>query len=186
MLFTKFKIFKFKGKKSGFTVLEMIAVIAIVVLISSSMLMQKSGGEDLRRLNMDAQKIVYNLRKAQNYAMSAKLSECSGNPVMPFGVIFNTSSPTSYVFISDCNNNKVYDPSEDIVISTVNIENSSISSISPLSYLHVFFAAPVPQTYINSPVINYSDFGSITICSRRTQDLCKDITINSMGTIGTE
>lgn len=184
MLFTKSKIFKFKGGNKGFTVLEILTVVAIVILISTAMLMQKKGGEAQRRLNIDSQKLVYNLRKVQNYAMSAKESECSGNPVVPFGIVFRMSSPENYLLVSDCNSNKIYETDE-VVISTIPLENSYIKEISPLSSLEVFFEAPIPQTYINTFTDN-SSLGSVTICSKREDTLCKNITINVMGTISAQ
>lgn len=186
MYFIKSKIFKFGAKKAGFTVIELLAVIGIMTLISIFMLSGRRSGEDQRKLNIDSQKLVQNLRKAQNYAMSAKESECTGNPVMPYGINLNSNSPSNYLFIADCNNSKIYD-SGDFLVSTIPLGDSTISSISPSSggSLNIFFEAPIPKTYINGDTISGTT-GEITLCSKRQASLCKSININLMGTIGTE
>jgi prepilin-type N-terminal cleavage/methylation domain-containing protein len=183
MYFTKFKIFKFGEKNTGFTIIEMLVVISIMILISGSMLLGYKSGEDQRRLNIDSQKLVQILRKAQNYAMSAKEeSGCGNNKVTPYGISFNSGSATNYLFIADCNDDKHYDGiNGDILVSTISLSDSIISSVSP-SFLEIFFAAPIPSTYITGG----SETGTITLCSKRRTSLCKSIIINVRGAISVQ
>lgn len=182
MYFTKFKIFKFGAIKTGFTVIEMLVVISIMILISIFMLFGYRSGEDQRRLNIDSQKLVQSLRKAQNYAMSAKEeSECGNNKVTPYGISFNSGSATNYLFIADCDDDKHYDIDGDILVSTIPLADSTINSVSP-SLLEIFFAAPIPSTHITEE----SETGTITLCSKRQTSLCKSIIINVRGAISVQ
>ena len=187
MYFTKFKIFKFGAKKAGFTLIELLVIIAVIGFMSGILLTGQRSGEDQRKLNIDSQKLVQNLRKAQSYAISAKKSDCSGNPATPYGVILNSGSPSNYILAADCNSNKIYDAGTDILISTVQLADSTINSVSPSSggFLEVFFAPPIPQTYINT-LTSESTNGTITLCGKRQTSLCKSIIINMRGTISTQ
>lgn len=172
---------------AGFTLIEVLVIIAIIGFMSGAMFTGQKTGEDNRKLNIDSQKLVQNLRKAQSYAMSAKKSDCAGNTIIPYGISFNSSSASNYLLVADCNNNKIYDSATDVLISTIILSDSAINSISPSSggFLEIFFAPPIPQTYINTSVADAVN-GVITLCGKRQTALCKSIIINMRGTISSQ
>lgn len=186
--YIKNKSFLFSSEDvTGFTLVELVVIIGIIGFMSSVMLSGQRSGEDQRKLNIDSQKLVQNIRKAQTYAMSAKKSDCAGNPTTPYGISLNSGSPANYLLAADCNNNKIYDAGTDILVSTIPLADSRINSVSPSSggFLEIFFVPPIPKTYINTLTAESTN-GTITLCGLRRMSLCKSIIINMRGTVSTQ
>lgn len=178
---------KRKLSEYGFTLIELIIIIGIIGFMSAMMLSGQRRGEDQRKLNIEVQKLVQNVRKAQSYAMSAKKSDCAGNPTTPFGIILNSGSPASYLLAADCNGNKIYDEGSDILVSEILLADSRINSVSPSSggYLEIFFSPPIPQIYINTLTAE-ATAANVTLCGLRQTSICKSIIINMRGMISTQ
>lgn len=139
-----------KPKKNGFTVLEFLIVMVVIIILSSILFMGRGEGEKRASLQSSAFQIVQNIREAQEMAMGAKETSCpGGRKSYGYGVYFNNHSPHSYLIFADCNGNKKKD-SPDVVVRNVNLERGiEIYNLSSSPFLSVVFYPPNPIVYIN-------------------------------------
>ena len=145
------KISLFRKKylnNKGFTLIEALVVLFIIALLSTLMLANYQGGKKKYMLLQTNQKLMSDLRKVQNMAISGTeitgvcsvVSLCYG-----YGIYINSNS--SYILFADQNGNKLYEAGEEF--ETVNLLFPIvIQSVSPLQ-ASVVFRPPEPITYIN-------------------------------------
>lgn len=170
-------------KEKGFTIIELLVVIFIIGTMSSMVLAGYRRGQHRYALSGDIQKLVANLRKAQNMAMSGTgvYGEYCG-----YGIQFDYSLyPTSYRLYADkaldCDStNYMYDAGDDI-IETVNL--SSRIQIQSASYnpLDIFFLPPDPITFINGDA-SAGRSASVTLEISGDDD-AKTVTVSTAGLI---
>lgn len=151
----KNSLFNRKDNQSsqGFTLVELLVVMMIMALLASLALVSHRTGQKKYALAQAGQRLISDLRKAQNMAMSGvdiELGYCG------YGLqIDYNARPTSYYFYADkadncqTSNNK-YDGSDDI-IETVDLPNQVQfqSATTTPAILDIFFKPPSPTTYIN-------------------------------------
>lgn len=102
-------------KDKGFTLLELIVSIGIMLVISSVIISGQgryTSGVSLRNVAND---LGLSLRQAQIYGVSVKeLAPGGGNFNVGYGIAFNTATPPSgdeqsFIFFADRNGNGIYD-----------------------------------------------------------------------------
>lgn len=106
---------KSNGKVEGFTVLEMLVVIGVAAIITSTVL--GNYPEFLRRLAIEreAQLLALGLREAEEHAIRTK--RAGSGFVAPFGVHFDLAKPKEYILFADFGTpNNFYDVGEEIEI----------------------------------------------------------------------
>jgi len=180
-----------RKNKNGFTIIELLVVTAIIAIISAMVLANYRSGEKQYIFNQAMQKLVSDLRKAQNMAVSG--SGIAGR-YCGYGILIKPAVDyTSYTFYGDIppggncgiSNNK-YDSSD--YSETVNLAERVLFNSSSPSPLDVFFKAPEPTTYINQ-VSQYEDNekeGTVILEYEGESALTKTIRINVHGLIQTE
>ncbi len=84
----------------GFTLIEMIVVLAIIVIITGIVIFNVGTERQNSVLLRSAQKLSLDLRRAQNYALSSKSFKTLGVPC-GWGVHFNGMGSTSYIIFAD-------------------------------------------------------------------------------------
>jgi prepilin-type N-terminal cleavage/methylation domain-containing protein len=111
------KIFRRNAQK-GFTLIEMLVVIGVIVVVAGVMLANNTrfGGAVL--LENFAYDVALQVRQAQVYGVSV-VRFGNGNYSAPYGVHFDRSSNTSYLFFADATTNGVYDPGELVKTTTM-------------------------------------------------------------------
>ena len=179
------------GQQAGFTLIELLIIVFIISLLSSIILANYRGGQKTYALSQTTQKLVSDLRRAQNMAMSGvDIGEIEGEPgkyYCGYGIETNYNArPTSYRFFLDkspnCqNSNNIYD-SSDVIVETVNLPNKiRIKLTTPSPPLDRFFKPPDPTTYIK----NNSGVGILGIITLEIEDtsLTKIITVTTAGLI---
>lgn len=157
---------------AGFTLIEIFVVISIVVLLSTLILTNTFTGSRSIEVRRSAQTISSALREAQNDALG------SGET----GVYFATGqNPILFV---DADNDKLYDAGE--WRKTVVLDKNTELFFSPPynSPLHVFFAPPNPDVYLNGALIS-SDV-LVTVRHINDTSIVKTIRINMIGLISIE
>ncbi len=171
-------------KDFGFTLVELLVVVSVVSIISSITLVNYRRGFVQHSLSQSNQKLLADLRKVQNMAISGVgiASDFCG-----YGININKSSdPYSYIIYvdknSDCSiSNKKYDVGDDI-IEEVNLTNKIKINFTSPSPLDILFKPPEPLTYINQSNSLGID-ASIVLEAEGFSLPTKTITVNTSGLI---
>lgn len=169
-------------KNKGFTLTELLTVIAIISIMSVLVLPNYRIGERQFALQRSAYKLAQDLRRAQEMTMSAKEFPAAPPTFMGvYGINFQLNF-TSYILFADLNNNKVFDSGEEI--ENLSLEKGvKISNLSPASEgpgpLNIAFTPP-------DPTINFNPSDSLAIITITNDIQTKTIKINKAGLIYVE
>ena len=88
-------------KQNGFTLMELLASMFIIALLTGIFLANYHGANQRNKLIMATQKLVGDIRMAQNHALGAK--EFEGNaPAGGWGIYFNKAN-SYYIIFADTN-----------------------------------------------------------------------------------
>ncbi len=158
------QIFKKSISKNskGYTLIEMMAVLFIIALISSIVLVNYRRGEKQYILNSQAQALTQFIREAQNMAMGVAILREQFIVPFGYGVAFlrNSNPPYLPILYADLNNNKKYDELNQnefiryfdlnpvIKISTITGGGVQQDCLFP-SKLYINYSPPDPITEIN-------------------------------------
>lgn len=155
---------KKKNKTLGFTLIELLVSLAIIVLITSIVLVNHtrfSGSIFLGNLAYD---IALSIREAQIYGLSVREFDSSFD--LGYGVHFDISQNSSFFIFADLNRNQRYDSPDDIVEQFTITRRNSISKLcatlpgvagvevcsdagsNPVTVIDVAFNRPNPEAII--------------------------------------
>jgi prepilin-type N-terminal cleavage/methylation domain-containing protein len=143
-----------KKKIKGFTLVETIVVIFIIVLLLGVALANYRAGERQYSLLRSAHKLAQDLREAEKMAMAAEISLVSQcQPTSPnygYGLRFKKNTD-SYFFFVDCDGDKTYTEGKDQKVLSISLEPKIlISALSPGGdQVDVIFSPPDPTVTIN-------------------------------------
>src|SRR4030042_4950676 len=114
------------NKSSGFTLIEVLVAIFIVGLLSAILITSLRKNEKQYQLKISVQKIVQDIRKAQNFALSGKKRYWppTGRMIVPesYGIHFDKGNPRFYFIYGDYIGNDGYQPPEDLAETNTWIE----------------------------------------------------------------
>lgn len=168
--------------RKGFTLIEILIVISIIIFLSAVLLIGKSSGEKRLALDRMAYQLAQDLRQTQQMAMGAEEFDC-GNAVITynFGIHFKSSWPDYYIIFADCNSNHIRDGADED-IRTVDLEDGvEIFALFPSSSFSVVFEPPDPRIYIGQSAWNREAEITFSFGSN-----LKKVKINSAGRIEVE
>jgi len=160
--------------RRGFTLIEMLAIIAIISIISGSLIVNWRKNEKKYEVQYTAQGIVQNLRRAQDMALSGK--KYPGEDVPPaYGIYFELSTKNSYLIFGDKTGNNTYQKGSDTLVETISLDsNIEIYSLSASKDLNIVFSiTPSAPATIGIRKTGYS-------CP---SNFCKSIIIKNTGEI---
>ena len=137
--------------QKGFSLIELIAVIAIMGIASTIVIAQYSDSRDSKALFLGAKQIANDVRTAQNYAFGA-LAVGGTNP--GYGIRFSNGS-SSYIIFADKDDNKTRKADGDEDIQTVNFpEGVTVQSLkvdgSDTDPVDIVFTSPYGEACINT------------------------------------
>lgn len=196
------KILNNQQGKTGFTMMELLVSISIIVLISGIFLANFHYAEQQGKVNMAAQKLASDIRLMQSYALALKEFETiSDFPEGGWGIFLTTIKPDDdsyYVYAdhedgSGGNPDHEYDNGElfnQIALPAgVSIEGIRIDG-TPRNTLHITFVPPDPTTWIcrnASQCITESDGESVEITLENSSgSYTKKIYANIFGLVDVE
>ena len=166
-------------KKNGFTLIELIVSVSIIALVTGIFLANYSSANRRTDLTMTAQKMVADIRLAQNYALGLARYGNSNVPAGGWGIhidLLNYGS-NKYVVFADDNANYVYDADEANAAFGAQVtslpNNIIISSLNVGTKADITFLPPDPITTIT---------GSVTT-HQQVDIVLKDVKTNSIKTI---
>ena len=145
---------KLKNNNSGFTVLELVTVTAIMVALLVLVVTNFRGFDINSALELEADKISSVLRQAQILALTGQT--VSGQRYN-YGAHFEecVSESCNYILFFDNNNNKFYNFGEEYGQGIFQIATGvKINSLSPVAgiNLDIVFEAPLGDAYFNDSI----------------------------------
>lgn len=173
------------GKRTGFTLVEVLVVMFIIAMLSSILVVNWRKNEKRYQLQRAAQEVVQNLRKAQSMALAGKNLCDQALPCVPenYGVFFGKTDVFSYVIFSDKNGNEKYGGGE----STELVERIDLDSgmeISLSKDLDVVFLVPDGFITINGQPVTAEASLTVKRSGATCPSLnCKTILIKKSGQI---
>ncbi len=124
-------------KSAGFTMTELVVVLAILGIIFGILVTRQSSFQSRFRVDDKVYDVVINLRKAQAYTFGVREHDCSGTKSFPsYGILLTTTNLSDrdrFLFFADKNGNGLYDNPESGASScyteTIILGNPSIDRI---------------------------------------------------------
>lgn len=194
--------------KTGFTLVELLVSIFIIVLLAGIIFASYRTGGQQFALQRSANKLAQDIRRVQQMAMSAKETNLGGQvpagqefvPKGGYGISFDTiSSNSSYMIFADCNENRQYTSGNVCVsdsypedVETIELEKGvQIKDIqkegggSP-DRIDITFVPPDPEIHIVPPAGGEPSWCEIILVLIADSSKTKTITINKAGLIEIE
>ena len=173
----------------GLTLIELLVVTTIIGILSSVLFLGSRGEEKKLALQRSAFQLIQDLREVQGMTMGAEEIGCNGGGTYSFGINFDTTL-TSYYLFADCpTTDQKYNKNNDKLLREVKLEkeveinNLKIQELST-STLDIVFFPPDPTTHINQ--IEWGTEGVITLSLKSDPSQQKTVKINSAGRIEIE
>ncbi len=161
----------------GFTMIEMIVVLGILILVSGILLIHYRTGEAQYELRQSVNEFVSKIRESQMLALSGVNQE--DEKIYGYGIY--SKDEHSYVIFYNLNESsgEIYTAGESIDLETISLPSNI--SLSPID-VSIFFVPPDPITYINGS--NNPDINQNFILSEK--GFSQTITIYQSGRIETD
>jgi len=193
------KNFLSKQTQKGFTLIELIVVVAIIAVISALSLFNSSKLNSSVLLSNTAYEVGLIIRDAQVAGLGAKVISTGGIATTSNqGVYFDITKPEQVVFFADLNRNNTYDaPIEQSQV--YNIENKRAGKILSICKktgsndpdcnvmdVNIIFKRPNPEAYfypIGQDKFGQGYIGNIVINMGFTDGECKSIIVYKTGAI---
>ena len=149
-------------KPSGFTLIEVLAVAAIIAILSAAFIVNLGPGNKQLALSRAANKLAQDIRRVQEMAMSTKgCSLCGGSAPSGYGIFLEVSSNSVYILYADIyadtippQGNEFYTPADTIIEPPyIELEKGIIMQNinTPPLKVAINFKPPDPTTKIKYP-----------------------------------
>jgi len=120
-------------RNTGFTLVEILVVTALILLMTTVATFNLRLGEQSLALDRAAHKVSLDVRRAMELTLRAQnLTGCVPS-FSGYGLyVDEIASRTSYIIFADCNGNNKYEAGLDLIVETISLEEGiEISSIDP-------------------------------------------------------
>ena len=187
-----------KSFTSGFTLIELMICVAIMMILSSVIIFNHKGFNDNLEITNLSYQVGLALRQAQVYGVSTR--DFKGGATQadrfntPYGVHFDLSKPAEYIFFADANKNGIYDiPPTDTILETVAIgRGNKISKICKkistdttcsLNIADITFTRPEPEPIFSVNGVLGTTISTVAICLTSPGGRYKKISVYNTGQI---
>ncbi len=172
-----FKNFKNKGKSiNGFTLIELMVVLAIIAILTAIFLASLRVGSEPSKIRLVSHNIVSDIRLTQSNTLGAVKYE-DQVPEGGWGVHMEEGN-SQYAIFADINANHSYNATDEKFVIKDFSKDIQITSIDQGDSVDIVFDPPDPTTYINS-----TSTGSVLISLTDDQDNSESIRVNFFGLI---
>jgi prepilin-type N-terminal cleavage/methylation domain-containing protein len=175
---------------SGFTLIEVLISLFIIVVMTTVFLANYKGGERSNNLFLAQQQLISDLRTSQNKGLGST-SYNGSFPAGGWGVHLSTASPNNYIIFADVNGNDAYEAGEadpikggqTVLLPPGIIINSllTVDGVSSPASLDITSLPPDPVTRIYNGAAT-SSIGYITLKNTVTSRT-SIIMVNALGLI---
>lgn len=143
-----------QNPQNGFTILELIVVIAIMGLMATLLIVNFNATRNRRNLGLAANEFITNVRKTQSYALSAR-DVSPGVPAKYYLMQFDFSTPTVYKILAVDTNYSATTVETITLPQNVALDQNLSSLIQPIggttsrpACLQVLFGLPFARIYM--------------------------------------
>lgn len=102
--------FRRKTGESGFTLVEMLVAVSIMIILSATLLVNYGSFDSRLTVTLLAHQIAGWVHETQVSAMSIRRALNEGTQFPGYGLYFNASDPKKFIFFADLDRDRVYDP----------------------------------------------------------------------------
>jgi len=186
-----------KNNNKGFTIVELLIVSSIFVVITSVLLVRFSSFNSTIITTNLAYDVALSIRKAQSFGLNVRNFDSGNETVFDtgYGIHFESTSNTSYLFFADLNKNVKYSSNELVEVfniggghtikkfcAVISGSNQNCSDRGDIDDLDIVFIRPEPDAHIKShePDITYES-AIITVVSSSGAE--REIRVFSTGQI---
>ncbi|MFH1292254.1 MAG: prepilin-type N-terminal cleavage/methylation domain-containing protein [bacterium] len=162
-------------ENKAFTLIELIVVISIVALMTALILPNYRHGDNQLAIERAAHKISQDLRRTQEFAISAK--DFNGTAPKGYGIYFDLNYPDKYIMFADINGDKIYSGEPDEKVEEIILEGNIALDI--VSSMTIFFAPPDPTITFTPDVA----IATINIKAEGTDELVNEYWYNYKGLV---
>jgi prepilin-type N-terminal cleavage/methylation domain-containing protein len=150
---------KIPAKQAGFTMTELIVVMAIATVIMTALIINQNSWNDQLAVKTQAYNLVMMIRQAQIYSLGVREDTAgSGNKFnVSYGMYFSTTGGVRIAFFADRNGNHEYDSGEMIGSEIVLNRGVTLPSVcrsdltcpgSGVKKVSITFKRPDPKSYL--------------------------------------
>ena len=190
------RFFSDKSFARGVTLVELLAVLAIIIVITAIIVPNyRAGGQQLA-LDRSAYRLAQDIRRIQEMAMSSREGDCGVDFKGSYGIKLENNSD-HYILFADCDNQKEYTPGEEIgesikFESGVSFRRSQYLSglnwvpqmeAAGIDYINILFSPPYPERTISSDDSDMDDAPYQRLVLLTTDNKNKCVFINVDGLI---
>ncbi len=177
-------------KKKGFSMIELIVTISVITLVTGIFIANYKSNNRRTDLIMTAQKLVADVRLAQNYSLGLARyggSTSTNVPLGGWGIHFDLNSygDNKYVIFADDDGDGLYDVGEadpalgariSVLSADIRIKEMSIGSLAD-----VIFLPPDPVTTITNSVSTFDDL--LIVLEDINSGAIKTVKVNFLGLV---
>lgn len=144
------------SSEEGYSLIELLVVIVMIGIMSAVIFANQRSTPKILSLDRSTQKLIQDISHARGMAMGGHQESCTSGSVDGYGIFFDKADSSRYFIYANCDGDKQYTVSDEIIGGYISLENSiSISDLklgsagTSVDTVSVFFEPPNSMVYAN-------------------------------------